>query len=60
MAKAGTSEKKAKILVAIASRGWWTADVYFAEAQELRADGLIKMGDRFSVGGNRKTVWVAP
>jgi hypothetical protein len=50
--------KKQKILAAIASRGWWTADVYWNHACELRDAGLIKLGDRFFTGGNRKTVWV--
>lgn len=51
--------KKEKILASIATRGWISADIYFNEASELRASGLIKMGERFSVGGNRKSVWVA-
>lgn len=51
--------KKQKILAAIASRGWWTADVYWSQARELEAAGLIRLGDRFFTGGNRKTVWVA-
>ena len=51
--------KKEKILACIASRGWFTAEIYWIEANELRAEGKIKMGERFSVGGNRKPVWVA-
>jgi len=52
-------EKKQKILAAIASRGWATVDVYWNQACELRDAGLIKLGDRFFTGGNRKPVWVA-
>lgn len=51
--------KKAKILAAIEARGWFTAEIYWNEANELKATGQIKMGDRFSLGGNRKTAWVA-
>ena len=51
--------KKQKILASIASRGWFTAEIYFQEARQLEDDGAIKMGERFSVGGNRKSVWVA-
>lgn len=51
--------KKAKILSTIASRGWTTQELYFSEARELSAAGLIKTEERFSVGGNRKLVWVA-
>lgn len=51
--------KKQKILAAIAARGWATVDVYWSQACELRDAGLIKLGDRFFTGGNRKTVWVA-
>jgi hypothetical protein len=50
--------KKAKILAAIEARGWFTADIYWNEARELVASGLIKSGERFSVGGNRVTVWI--
>lgn len=57
--KMSASDKKAKILSAIEARGWFTADVYLNEANELRADGLIRMGERFSTGGNRKAVWVS-
>lgn len=52
-------QKKQKILAAIASRGWFTADIYWTQACELRDAGMIKLGDRFFTGGNRKTVWVA-
>ncbi len=51
-------DKKEKILAAIASRGWFTAECYWNEACELRDAGLIRLGDRFSTGGNRKPVWV--
>jgi hypothetical protein len=53
------TEKKTKILAAIAARGWFTAEIYFTEARELAAEGLIKMGDKYFTGGNRKPVWVA-
>ena len=51
--------KKETILAAIRSRGWHVLDVYLNEAKELRDAGLIKMGERYSTGGNRKLVWVA-
>jgi hypothetical protein len=54
-----SQEKKDRIIAAIAARGWFTADLFTAEASELRDAGAIKLGERFSVGGNRKTVWVA-
>ena len=54
-----TADKKAKILAAIAERGWFTVEVYWNEAMELKAEGAIKMGDRYFTGGNRKSVWVA-
>lgn len=52
-------QKKEKILAAIAARGWFTAECYWKEARELEAAGLIRLGDRFFTGGNRKSVWVA-
>lgn len=51
--------KKEKILSVIANRGWISMDLYLTEAHQLRDAGLIKAGERFSVGGNRKLVWVA-
>ena len=54
-----TAQKKEKILSAIASRGWFTAECYWNEACELRNAGLIRLGERFSTGGNRKPVWVS-
>jgi hypothetical protein len=54
-----TSQKQAIILSAIASRGWFSMEIYFNEASELRVAGAIKMGERFTTGGNRKPVWVA-
>lgn len=47
-----------KILASIAARGWFTAECYWNEACELRNAGLIRLGERFSTGGNRKPVWV--
>lgn len=52
-------KKKEKILSAIASRGWFTAECYWNEACELRNAGLIRLGERFFTGGNRKPVWVS-
>lgn len=52
-------QKQDKILGSIASRGWFTCEIYWNEACELRAAGLIKQAERFSVGANRKSVWVA-
>lgn len=54
-----SEQKKQKILSTIAARGWATADIYWNEACELRAAGLIRMGEKFTTGGNRKPVWVA-
>lgn len=54
-----SEQKKQTILSAIASRGWFTADIYWADAQTLKAEGKIKMGTRYFTGGNLKTVWVA-
>lgn len=51
--------KKEKILAAIAARGWFTAEIYHVEADALCRAGLIKLAHRFSVGGNRKSVWVS-
>lgn len=51
-------KKKEKILSAIASRGWFTAECYWNEACELRNAGLVQLSERFSTGGNRKPVWV--
>lgn len=53
-----TEARKSKILAAIAARGWFTAEIYQAEAAELYTAGLIKIGTRYSVGGNIKSVWV--
>ena len=53
-----TEAKKAKILAAIAARGWFTCDIYLTEAKELQAEGIIKMGSRYFTGGNSKLVWV--
>lgn len=54
-----TANQKTKILAAIATKGWATTEIYWAAAQELVAEGRIKMGDRYFTGGNRKPVWVA-
>lgn len=53
-----TEAKKAKILAAIESRGWFTTEIYFDVAKELRDAGLIKMDEKFVTGGSRKLVWV--
>lgn len=53
------SQKKEKILAAIAARGWHTRGVYEKQAMELYQAGVIKIGNRFSTGGNRKAVWVS-
>jgi hypothetical protein len=53
-----TEQKNEKTLAAIATRGWFTAEIYWNEARALELKGLIKRGDRFFTGGNRKTVWV--
>lgn len=53
-----TEQKKAKILAAIAARGWFTMDIYHNEASELERAGLIKMGSRYTLGGNNVFVWV--
>lgn len=52
-------QKKDKILACIASRGWFTSEIYGKEAEELKAAGLIKLGSKYVTGGNRKSVWVA-
>lgn len=49
----------AKILAVIAARGWFTTEIYWNEAQALKAAGLIQMAEKFTTGGNRKTVWIA-
>jgi len=51
--------KKEKILAAIAARGRCTAEIFWNEANELKAAGIIKMDFYYSVGGNRKPCWVA-
>lgn len=51
--------QKEKILAAIAARGWMTTEIFWNAAQELVAEGRIKMGDKYFTGGNRKPVWVA-
>lgn len=51
--------KKSKILATIEIRGWFTTEIYWNEANELKQAGLIKMGDHYFTGGNRKPVWVA-
>lgn len=51
--------KKERILAGIKARGWSVMDLYYKEACELREAGLIKVGTRYSTGGNRKLVWVA-
>jgi hypothetical protein len=51
-------QKQAKILASIASRGWTTCEIYWTEACELRAAGLIKQEYKYTTGGNRKPVWV--
>lgn len=55
-----SEQKKEKILACIAARGWATREIYYKEADELYKAGLIKLGDRYFTGGNRKSVWVAP
>lgn len=52
-------QKQAKILAGIAVKGWFTCDIYWTEACELRAAGLIKQASKYTTGGNQKPVWVA-
>jgi hypothetical protein len=52
-------QKKAKILGAVASRGWVTAEIYWDAGKALRDEGKVKMDERFTLGGNRRNVWVA-
>lgn len=54
-----TVQKQAKILAAIAARGWFTFEIYWTEARALEAAGTIKLGTRYFTGGNLKPVWVA-
>lgn len=53
-----TEAKKAKILAAIAARGWFACGIYSTEANELKSAGVIKIGSRYFTGGNCKIVWV--
>ena len=50
---------KDKIIAAITARGWFTMEIHYSVAKELAAAGIIKRGERFSTGGNRRPVWVA-
>lgn len=52
-------EKKRKILAAIASQGWFTAEIYWDAGKALNNEGAIRMAERYSLGGNRRNVWVA-
>ena len=54
-----TTERTQKILTIIATRGWFSGEIYQSEARALYTAGLIKQDIRYSVGGNRKLVWVA-
>ena len=51
--------KTAKILNVIAARGWFTTEIYWNEAQALKAAGVIKMDSKYTTGGNIKPVWIA-
>lgn len=51
--------KTAKILNVIAARGWFTTEIYWNEAQALKAAGLIKMDTKYTTGGYIKLVWIA-
>lgn len=53
------TEQQSRILDAIASRGWITAELYIDAAKELYARGVIKLDTRHTAVGNRKSVWVA-
>lgn len=50
------TDKRAKILSASASFGHH-ADVYWNEAQELRAEGLIELRQTFTKVGARVSRW---
>jgi hypothetical protein len=52
-------QKQEKIFGAIAARGWFTAEIFWDECRELELAGKLKRSDRYSLGGNRKVVWVA-
>jgi hypothetical protein len=52
-------QKQAKILTGITAKGWFTCEIYWTEACELRAAGLIKQASKYTTGGNQKPVWVA-
>lgn len=51
-------QKQAKILASITSKGWTTCEIYWTEACELRAAGLIRQDYKYTTGGNQKPVWV--
>lgn len=53
------TEQQTRILAAIASRGWITAELYIDAAKELRERGMIKLDTRHTAVGSRKSVWVA-
>lgn len=53
------TEQQIRILNAIESRGWITAELYIDAAQELSQRGQIKLDTRHTAVGNRKSVWVA-
>lgn len=53
------AEQQNRILAAIASRGWITAELYIDAAKELYARGMIKLDTRHTAVGSRKSVWVA-
>lgn len=54
-----TEEKKAKILAAIAVRGWSFKEVFLSAGLELKAAGLVVEDTKYVTGGNRRIVWVA-
>jgi hypothetical protein len=51
-----TNDKKAKILAAAATHGHH-ADIYWNEANELRAQGLIELRETFTKVGARVSRW---
>ncbi len=53
------TEQQTRILAAINSRGWATAELYLDAAAELRDRGLIRHDTRRTAVGGTKSVWVA-
>lgn len=51
-------QQQTRIMAAINSQGWFTAELYIDAANQLRANGLIKLDQKRRATGGSNWIWV--